>query len=233
MSYERIDNIVLIQDSIDHIQYELAGKRNLVRIAVESHQILLRSMVQALRGSNNLAVTGRRPKHWKIRYELGNEPCKIIEEQRIDGCNKAWRFSAPRLSSNPLPQGGEPASDERLTDQHLLGFYDFLAMVQTECRMCRYVMSKPIFIQDSEMQVLEWLHENVRNTIEHFVPQSYLIGKESLVLAIQICIRRSVELFCETNTLVFFEEEQEVAANLKALEARLIAEYPCPGEDTT
>ncbi len=228
MPYEAINNIVLIQDSIDHIQHELSGKRNLVRIAVESHQILLRSMVQALRGSNNLAITGRRPKHWEIRYEMGNQPCKVIEEQPIAGCEKAWRFSEPRLSPEPLPRGGVPASDARLMDQHLLGFYDFLAMVQTECRMGLYDMSKPIHVPDSEMRILEWLHEDVRNATEHFVPQSYLIEKQSLLMAIHLCVKYSGQLFFESNTIFLLDKSEPVKSSLEALQAAIGELLPCP-----
>jgi len=188
-------------------------------------------MVQALRGSNNLAVTGHPPKDRAYSYELGNEPPKIIHKELINGCTKAWRFSTPQISSTRPSDGNARPIDERLVDDHLLGFYDFLAMVQTECFMSHSFSSKPIFIPDSEMKVLEWLHEEVRNSIEHFVPKSYLLGRDSLVLSIRLCIKYSSELFFRAGTILLLEQEGYVKSKMSRLCETVAEEMPCPDMD--
>ena len=220
-AYERVDNLILIQDAISHIIYELGGQKNLVRIGIECHSILLRSMVEVLRGSSNLAITGKRPKTWEWRYERGNDPCKIIKEQPIKGCKKAWRFSEPEECAEPIPSDGKPVPDEQFLDDHLLGFYDFLAMVQTECHMGHYYGSKPINISDEDMGTLEWLHENVRNSVEHFIPKLLLVDKESLMRAINICIDVSTSLFAESGMILLMDEEKEICDKLIELKNRL------------
>lgn len=228
MSYEAVSNPILILDAMAHLNHELHNNRRLFRVAVESHQILHRTMVQALRGSNNLNITGRRPKRWEVRYQYSNDPWKYITEQAIENCNKAWRFTEPQICDPVVSSHNVPTPIERLLDQHLLGFYDFLAMVQTECYMSRLTISKPINISDEEMQILEWLHEDVRNAIEHFVPSSRLIETESMIEAIHLCIRYSVQLICESGTILLLDEENCIKQDMPKLQIEIEKELPWP-----
>ena len=60
-----IDNQILISNSLLHAQYELERpERNYFRIARESHLILYRSAIEALRGSANFPVTLDRDKRY-------------------------------------------------------------------------------------------------------------------------------------------------------------------------
>ena len=57
---ESIDNLGLIKNGLGHIEFELNyEKPSMFRAARESHLVLYRSMIEALKGSANLAVTGR------------------------------------------------------------------------------------------------------------------------------------------------------------------------------
>ena len=61
MCYYFIENLDLIKSSLIHLDFEL--KRDGIdyyRIASESHNILLKSMVQVLRGMNNFGLAGRK-----------------------------------------------------------------------------------------------------------------------------------------------------------------------------
>jgi hypothetical protein len=77
--YEQIDNIKLIQNNLRHINCELdSNEPSPMRLAKECHQLLLRMMVEALRGTANLAITGRPTKNRKRWYRQGNDPWKVI-----------------------------------------------------------------------------------------------------------------------------------------------------------
>jgi hypothetical protein len=104
------------------------------RIGKESYQILARTMVEALRGSANLDITGRRrPKNRCTYYHLGDATWKMIEKQEVPSCQVAWRFS------DPVPH--VPPRTEQIhskdSDDQLVGFFDLLAMIQAECFMSR------------------------------------------------------------------------------------------------
>ena len=130
--YEQIDNIKLIRNNLRHINCELdSNEPSPMRLAKECHQLLLRMMVEALRGTANLAITGRPTKNRKRWYRQGNDPWKVIQKENIEGCNKAWRYSEPVLESPQRFQEQE-GSDVPPPDDYLLGFDDLLAMIQME-----------------------------------------------------------------------------------------------------
>ena len=200
--YEHIDNITLIRDNLRHVAWELgADQPSGFRIAKEAHQILLRSMVEALKGTANLAITGRvRDKNRRCYYMLGNEPRKMIEKKAVPGCKKAWRYSAPVVSSQPqVTSRGRKRRTK--PDDFLLGFYDLLAMIQTECFMSRYTMSAPVVVSDADTKTLEWLHEQVRNEFEHFVPKFYLASTDYCLEAAGICLRLSQEVLFQSRNM--------------------------------
>ncbi len=73
--YEQIDNIKLIRNNLRHINCELdSNEQSPIRVAKECHQLLLRMMVEALRGTANLAITGRPTKTRKRWYRQDNDP---------------------------------------------------------------------------------------------------------------------------------------------------------------
>lgn len=69
---DSIDNPRLIANGLKHMVYEMTlPAPSYFRIAREAHLVLYRSMVEAVKGSGNLAVTGRFPKRPVFRYQQG------------------------------------------------------------------------------------------------------------------------------------------------------------------
>ncbi len=100
--FESLDNIDLIENSLDHIQFEL--KRSNIfyfRIGREAHLVLYRSLIEALKGTANLAISGHQSKTRQRIYHLGNNPWKEIHKIEIEGCTKAWRYSNPNICNDP------------------------------------------------------------------------------------------------------------------------------------
>ncbi len=179
---ESINNIKLIENGLTHIKFELErNESSFFRITRESHLILYRGMIEVLKGSANIEVTGHPSKSRQHKYYISNPPWKEIHKEKLSGCYKAWRFSSP-VECKP------PKDFPKLYkgDDFLISFYDALAMIQTECFMKKSFLSKYIFIPDDEMKVIEWLHENVRNEYEHFKPKLYTalisdLGKAAII----------------------------------------------------
>ena len=201
--YEKIDNIKLIRNNLRHINFELvSNKPSPMRIAKECHQLLLRMMVEALRGTANLAITGRPTKDRKYWYRgRPNDSWKVIQKENIEGCSKAWRYSEPVLESPPgFPE--RENSDLPLPDNYLLGFYDLLAMIQAPCFMLRYSHSTVVSVSNTEMQLLEWLHEEIRNDFEHFIPKILLACSDDCLRASEICLRLTIDLLTKSNNVI-------------------------------
>ena len=111
--YELVDNIILIQNNLRHINYEISlGKPSLVRIAKESHQLLSRMMVEGLRGTASLAITSRPKSARNFLYKQGNDPWKVIHKEGVEGCRKAWRYSEPVPG---VPQQSKGVQSRNLT----------------------------------------------------------------------------------------------------------------------
>ncbi len=197
-----VDNVKLILDNINHINMELESEDPFYfRVAREAHQLLLRSMVEALRGSANEGISGRsKSKKMVSYYKIGDDPWKKIQKENIEGCEKAWRYSDPKESEAPVIK----SKDDK--NEFLKEFYELLAMIQTECWMSnfihrhpvevmgRFIHSHPVEVNDEEMAILEWLHEKVRNEYEHFMPKIYIPSTEYMLLAAKLCVRLSLKL---------------------------------------
>ncbi len=201
--YERIENIGLIRSNLRHLVFELESDQpSAFRIAREAHQILLRGMVESLRGSANLDITGRpedrRRRHW---YKMGDEPWKAIQKTSVSECKEAWRYSTPVDCEAPELRNGESDKKKKRTDDYLVGFFDLLAMIQSEAFMSRYTESGPVEISDEQLIQIDWLHRGVRNEFEHFVPKLYFTDKDSCLFAAETCLSIASELLFNTNTV--------------------------------
>jgi len=198
---EEIDNLKLLENNYRHIEFELGSTDpSLFRIARETHHGLYRAMVQALRGTANIAITGKpKDKTRTARYTRDRAPWVEIHRVPVPGCRKAWRYSEPSPCTPPemLPSRSQPTQVE----DYLLGFYDLLAMIQRECFMGHYMMSKPVPVTDSEMQTLEWVHEDIRNEYEHFVPKTYLAPRDDLRRASLICVDLTLRLLRDSGNV--------------------------------
>ncbi|MEX0998774.1 MAG: hypothetical protein WD000_02270 [Thermodesulfobacteriota bacterium] len=214
--HDEIDNIKLIRNGLMHLECELLqDDPSWHRIAREAHLVLYRSMIEALRSTDNIAITGKKSKNRVHVYKIGVKPWKKIEKISVDGCENAWKFSIPEsFEPENDTHTTESLSDDRLMDDFLVPFYDALAMIQAENFMETLVHSKKVAVSDEDMQKLELLHESVRNPYEHFVPCTRLTPKRLLCSVAKLCISLSRELLFESGNVHFYiETEKEDIAN--------------------
>lgn len=216
-----MNNLSLLDSNLHHIDFELSRSRpSFFRAARESHLALLRSMVEALRGTANLAIVGRRTKDRRTQYQSGNEPWQEIHRIAVAGCKKAWRFSPPRPCTPPKVAPTE--SQQSVADKELLiGFYDLLAMIQTDCFMTHLHGAQPAKISDEQLREIEGLHENVRNKFEHYIPKSYSVGIPSLVSAVYLSLRITNWLLHDSRTVISFYIPRGTRTRLSRLINRL------------
>jgi hypothetical protein len=189
------------------------------RAARESHLVLYRSMIEALKGSANLAVTGRPSKDRKHQYQIGNEPFKEIHKVAVPGCKEAWIFSEPVVCEPPEIDYSKGPELNR--DDYLISFYDALAMIQSECFMHQYVMSKEVPVTDDEMKRLEWLHEDIRNEYEHFVPKGYSAPLRTLIELTILSLRLSRELLFDSKNVFPSGGHKYIAGTISSIIEKL------------
>ncbi len=158
--YQSIDNLSLIKNGLFHIKFEMKRSRpSMFRVARESHLVLYRSMIEALKGSANLAISGRQPKDRLHRYRLGEEPWKEIYKVPIQGCDQAWRFSTPILRAKPKTHTMRNSrSKKSITNSTMHWLFN------------EYYASDVNAAQELSMfrrsEKLEWLH-NFRKSLTH------------------------------------------------------------------
>lgn len=194
--FDSIDNQRLIANGLQHMAYELSlPEPSYFRIAREAHQVLYRSMIEALKGTANLEVTGWAPKN--IRFQERDGAWLEIHREKVVGCDDAWVYSIPAASTAPEP----PASRKEEGSDRLIGFFDALAMIQCKRFMSRLTMSKPVPVALEAIQTLEWLYKKVRHEYEHFIPKSYASPIQELLDASEVCVRLSHELIFASGTV--------------------------------
>ena len=202
-SSETIDNARLIFNGLEHVEFELTRtSTSYFRIAREAHQILYRSLVEALKGTANFTVTGKPKGRQEHRYQFGSEPIKEIHMESIPGCKHAWRFSSPvevkRLFENverTLPP----------EENYLIPFYDALAKAQAELFMLQFGHSQVVKLTNAELKTLEWLHENIRNNYEHFVPMAFTAPTKKLLVASRLALCTAQACLFESNNVLYFD----------------------------
>ncbi len=203
--YQKIDSYTLMRDGLKHIMHELSQQKpNLFRIGKEAYRVLCLSMTEALLGGNpdnvTYKMTPKRDKHRTRFYRYGQDPWSIITKQKIEGCISVWRYSQPEECEEPTFDDTD--TKQNPSERKLLPFDDMLAMIQTVCCMGRYFHSKPIYISDREMQILDWLHRQVRNEFEHFTPKGYWVCKDSLINSSALALRTAREILHESGTVI-------------------------------
>jgi hypothetical protein len=227
--FDSINNLSLIENGLIHVDFELSRNNpSYFRIAREAHLISYRSMIEALRGSANLAVTGRPSKKRQHFYQIGNEPSKEIHKIEVSECRHAWRFSEPIIADFPVITPKIQNTLSGILD-FLIPYYDALAMIQAECFMIRFVHSKVVSVADEEMRLLEWLHENVRNEYEHFVPKYYLTPVNDLIECSIICVQLSYKLLFQCGNVVPHDnvsQMKDLSENIEQSLSGLINQTP-------
>ena len=218
--YEPCSNLSLLDNGLHHVSFELRRETpSFFRVGRECHLVLLRAMVEALRGSANLDIVGRSKDEFRVtRYRLGDGPWHEIRKEAVPGCRKAWRYSAPKVIPAPTPPR---SAKERIFDDYLLGFYELLAKVQTDGFMIRQYGARAAQLNDSDLGCLEWLHERVRNEFEHFVPKSYAVEVQSLLSGSLVALRLSHFLLFESGAALLLECPDDLQARLHRLVSAL------------
>lgn len=202
--FEGIDNLILLTNGLMHINYELSTKEPLFfRIGKESHLVFYRSMVEALRGTANLSITGKaKDKSRLVKYKIDDNPWLQIVKININKCKHAWRYGDPIPTQDPKIIN-DPFDITEMSD-YLQNFYELLAKIQAECFMSQNVFSsKSIQISNDEMILLEWLHERIRNEFEHFIPKHYSVLISDLVDSSILCLKFSFKLLFESGNVIF------------------------------
>lgn len=201
MNYlDNIDNIKLIINNFDHVIFELQRKNcSYWRITRELHLILYRSMIEVLRGTAGISIT-QRDSVTPVFIEKGDGSTWKLEKKKVPGCKYAWCYSDPiPISKKDLPKLKKLAK----SSNHLVSFFVPLAMIQSDMQMdLGFIRSpsalKSITISDEEMKDLEFLHIHVRNSYEHFIPQSYFINKLSLLRLSSLLLKITTDLLLKT-----------------------------------
>src|ERR1035437_7063792 len=159
---EFINNIDLIENNLLHIDYELRQEiPSYFRIAVESHNALLRSMVQALKDGSNFCIDKKLDRDRKFTFSINNNPPIMIKKEKVVDCLHAWRFSKPvELNKNDCDKGIRGNDNYK---KFLIGFYDLLAMIQCDYFMKYFSQAETIIITDDDLEWIDWLHEEIRN----------------------------------------------------------------------
>lgn len=216
--YDEIDNLSLIENGLLHIEFELSRKTSsYFRIARESHRILYCAMIEVLKGTSNIPVTGKLPTDTERIYTRGNGIWKKIKRIKIKECEKAWRFSEPEECSEPKNEKLEAENNDKSLGnnlqekqkEYLIPYYEALAKIQTECYMDQNVRSKAFLISDEDMKMYEWLHEEIRNNYEHFFPSTHLSPISDLCLSAKLCLTLSKDLLFKSANVFFHDNNQD------------------------
>lgn len=219
--FSEIDNTELILDNLKHIRIELLeDKPFLFRAAREAHQLLLRSMAEALKRREKITILGKEKDRKKRRYyTYDGKNWKFVEKIKPASLYYAWLFSQPQdISESELPNRNDSSnyiSGER--DGHLIGFFEMLAMIQTECHMHRLDRGKKVVVTDEKMVALQWLHTSVRNMFEHYKPKFYYYNNEALIESLDICISIAAELLFESGTVLIDYDLSELKSQFEQL----------------
>jgi|GEM_PF-954366 len=216
---DTIDNLRLIENSLLHMRFELDRESpSYFRIAREAHLLLYRTMIESLTCGNWQHVTQlkskkHQPKYSSVKYLIGGKPWQEIRKVSIDGCKRAWRFSDPVICPPPPESEIEKVFFKNLYRSlhkaKLIGFYDALAMIQTENFMSQFMFSKSIPISDEDMKTFECLHKSIRNEYEHFIPKLYLAPTHNLLVATELCLSVSRALLFESGNVDFHKVTKE------------------------
>ena len=195
-----IDNPLLIENNFIHLEFELEQEhRNFLRVVKEAHTVLYRTMIEALRGSANLSITGKSTDSNRVVKSKSDVQWTEIRKKSIPSCKKAWRFSDPKECEEPIMR--KDRQSERQFDNYLIGFFDALAMVQTDAFMGQYVFSKAVQVSDEEMKTLEILH-SYKNEFDYYVPKSFLAHKSDIRNLLEPCLRIVKALFFESGNIM-------------------------------
>jgi hypothetical protein len=214
--FDYINNIKLIKNNFDHVIFELKRTNTSYwRVVRELHQTLYRAMIETLRGTANISITSK-SSPTPVFIEKGDGTTWRLDKQKIPGCKYAWRYAEPvPISKIDFPKQTKLAQPSN----RLVSFFVVLAMIQSEMEMNLGLIRSPnalrsINITDDEMKDLEFLHINIRNIYEHYIPHSHSIDKLGLIRLSSLLLRIIRELLMETEK-VFRRDIRGVPSRIK------------------
>ena len=103
----------------------------------------------------------------------------------------------------------------------LVGFFELLAMIQTECFMSRMVQTRPVVVSDGDMRTLEWLHRSIRNEFEHFMPKVYGADLGDLRQGAKTSVALSLRLLEESGNIWLLDQHADLLPALRATQTLL------------
>ncbi len=179
-------------------------------------------MVEVLRGTSNSIVTNKfSDKEKKMVFKVGNKPEVLIKKVNVEGCKYAWRFSSPQIISNYKISNSDIRDVE--DNDYLIGFYDLLAMIQCDYFMKYHTQATTVIINESELKDLEWLHQEIRNKYEHFIPKAYGAPINDLLYVSQICIRICEEILVNPTNIYFMYNDKFFKNYIKKIKQNFIS----------
>ncbi len=135
-------------------------------------------------------------------FQKGNErwkKSKRIKRNNSPGYTIQWELIEGE------PQFKTSVKQSKRKDK-LISIWTALARVQDkEFWMGRYVHSKAIFLTDEQWLSLEWLTENVRNQLTHFIPMGLSIPVDSLKNACVDVINVIEQLAFNTGQVIYMD----------------------------
>ncbi len=91
----------------------------------------------------------------------------------------------------------------------LKSFPDILQMCQSETAMKRFVNSRTLSLTLEQEKAIEYLHKDLRNRIEHFIPTQWSIELSSLPKVVMLCLEVIEFLALESGNILFSENMRE------------------------
>lgn len=191
----------------------------MVECYINSH----RAMIETLRGTANLDITENRDPKKSVKFQHGNDPWMEIHKTNVSGCKVAWRFSKPAPCDEPIFSKEQRIKDiiDQPSDSSLIGFWDALAMIQTTPFMRRYVHSKPVNVSNGEMKLLEWLHLEIKDEFDEFMPKLYSARVPDLIQTSALCIKIIRNLLFESGLVLRAFWPDELETLILSVEAKI------------
>jgi len=223
---EFINNVDLIENNFKHIEFELSLRNpSYFRIAIESHNALLRAMVQALKGGSNFPIDNKLDKEKTFICSINNSPPVIIKKKKVKGCQNAWRFTEPTpVDPNEIDESNKSRYNDDYK-KYLVGFYDLLAMIQCDYFMKYFSSAETIIINNEDLATLDWLHEKIRNEYEHFIPKSYGAPTNDLIYSAIMCLDICNKLLVETSNIYLLQLRERFEKQIKDITNKLNDNY--------
>jgi hypothetical protein len=237
---ERYLSVTAIENAADSLETALhALKRSddmkWKWVGFSLHHALYSFCIAALHHGNweEVASSGRDDE--RVHVMRGDGPWYACRRVRVPETRHAYRLVWEPIDGEPpslRDQSTEDrdAGDERLkrfSKAKLIGFWTALARVQDGYHwMARYVDSTPLTLTDEQVRDIDWLTEQVRNRLMHFVPSLSLIEIEGVRETSLVALDAIDFLASKSGTILFgdLERRRNVQTVINSLKTELQAQ---------